>query len=142
MSDRGLATFRIEPRGPYARVEVNGRDVSDQLAGYRLEHVVGQVPTLVLFQLADAGTLEGEGIVHVAGELTDEQRAGAIVEFLSSLDPEMVDRVAFASMGLGDKGGTAAILETMCRIARGENPLDPRTLEDDETRMLSEAPSL
>lgn len=43
----------------------------------------------------------------------------AIVEFLSNLDPQEVDRMALANLSMNDQGGTAAILNVLKEMARG-----------------------
>lgn len=71
----GLAKFGIEvlPVG-YGRISVNGEDVTERVAGFRLLAAPGE-PTLLVLHLNGAGEVTGEGIVQSIAEGQDPTRA-------------------------------------------------------------------
>jgi hypothetical protein len=99
----------------FSSVEVNGRDVTDEVQGYRLESVQGQ-PSVVTLYASAAGAIEGEGIVQVqSGDVGD-----AVAQFLSNVDPQELERVAIDRSGMGDGNLTKLMLETLSDWARGK----------------------
>jgi hypothetical protein len=77
------------------RIVVAGQDVSQQVRGFTFNAQVGEPPMLTLYEMAEGG-IEAEGIVRVVEDGLDQRQA--VVEFLSNLDPEELNRVAMEKM--------------------------------------------
>ncbi|GAA2136721.1 hypothetical protein GCM10009760_16410 [Kitasatospora kazusensis] len=91
---------RIAATGPAARLELDGRDISSQVAAYTLNQRAGQLPELLL--LLNPATVEGwEGTARVAiGEAPDP--GPAAVRFLAAIDPGELERAALGRHDLMD----------------------------------------
>jgi len=113
-----MSTARIaistDPVG-FSAVEVNGRDVTDEIQGYRLESVQGQ-PSVVTLYASAAGAIEGEGIVQVQAADT----GAAVTEFLSQIDPETLERAAIDRSGMGDGDLTKLMLAVLIDWSQGK----------------------
>lgn len=104
--------------GRATKVVVNDQDVLKSVNALRLEVQEGALPTLTL--LVDAGDVElaGPGVVVV--EQKDEvDCTDLMVEFLDSIDPEMLEAESLSSLGWGSDNGTEAMLDTLKKWARG-----------------------
>lgn len=119
-----LARIRVylDATGPQS-VLVNGEDVVDRVAEVGLKASPGQPPELWLMHRGELD-LEGDGIVKVA--LVEQGAVSAsdsdvICEFLDSIDPAELETRALESLGLGDAGGTQAMLDQLKRWARGQS---------------------
>ena len=84
-------TVRITANGSSASVVVDGADMSKALAGYTLEHRVGQPPLLVLYPSPSHGA-DFDGLAHVA--VADTDPGPAVAEFLRSINPAALDQAA------------------------------------------------
>ncbi|WP_327073208.1 hypothetical protein OG196_14270 [Kitasatospora purpeofusca] len=93
---------RIAASGPTARLEINGRDVADQVREYQLRHLAGQLPELSVLLRPTAGA-DWDGLARVAvGEEPDPGPAAA--QFLAALDAGEVQRAVLARHDLLDGG--------------------------------------
>ena len=94
------AHFQIAASPVGGRIRVNGDDLTSKVARVHVD--LGQAePTVLTLQLlagVDPSSIEGRGIVHVA---TDVDRAQAIVEFLSQVDPGQLEQAALFLEGAG-----------------------------------------
>lgn len=112
---------RITTTGTLATVHVGDTDLSRHLRGYTLEHRADQLPLLVLYGNARGGAVfEGLARVVVGEEPADP--AQAIVDFLSSLDPQALEN---AALNRDDLGGerydlTRAMLRQITDWAQGK----------------------
>lgn len=105
MSD--FAHFEIEAHANgQSRVVVNDSDVSDDIRGYELRFQHGAPPILVLYHLAAAGVIEGQGIVQVVDDGIDQRQA--VVAFLDNLDGEQLQSEMFDSMSMSSEGPSSA----------------------------------
>jgi hypothetical protein len=115
-----LAHFSIQADPGGGRVEVNGEDVSRQVAGFRLEAGAHQVPQLTLF-LAAGGDVTGLGAVAV--ERQRDADGDLVASFLSAMDAQQLEKDVLLNLGAleGEAGGyTQALLQRLITIARGE----------------------
>lgn len=69
----------------------------------------------------DGVTITGEGVVTVTGA-PDSDPGPAIAAFIAALDPATIEQAALAKQGWGSGSLTAAILDVLAAIARGEQP--------------------
>lgn len=114
-----MTAFRLTPNpvGP-GRIEVEGEDVTERIAGCEVHAAVGQ-PTVLTLHLQRGGVIEGEGIVQVA-QLSDVDEGDVICRFLDAVDPEILEVEAFRRLGPGQMNTTAASLDVLKAMARGE----------------------
>ncbi|MEU8919510.1 hypothetical protein AB0D10_01065 [Kitasatospora sp. NPDC048545] len=122
-----LQRVRIQASGPAAVLEINGRNVSDQVSEYQLRHTAGQLPEMLLLLKPTAGA-DFDGAVRVlVGEDPDPGPAAA--QFLAALDGAEVERAALARHDLLDGGAhefTRALLTQLAEWALGKRqPGDP-----------------
>ncbi|MGW4690997.1 hypothetical protein ACWEO1_01255 [Kitasatospora cineracea] len=112
---------RIRASGPTARLELDGHDVSDQVASYRLVHTAGQAPELLLVLRPNANP-DWEGAARVVvGEAPDPGPAAA--QFLAALDPAETERAVLNRHDLLDGGPhefTRALLTQLAEWALGK----------------------
>ena len=110
------ARFAIsaDPIG-YSAIEVNGRETTDEVQGFRLESVLGQ-PTVLTLYASAAGAVEGEGIVQV--QSADDP--AAIVAFLDKVDPDTWEKAAIAKSDWGNGDLKVLMLDVLKSWARGE----------------------
>lgn len=109
-----LVRFELDLTPGGGRVVVDGVDVSDRVAGVRVDAGVDQIPH-VLLELAGEGTIEGVGVVETASTFDP----AGVVAFLEALDPESVEKAAGDGLGWGEGNYTVALLDYLKRLARG-----------------------
>ncbi|MFC8449487.1 hypothetical protein [Kitasatospora sp. NPDC057223] len=116
-----LQRVRIQASGPTAVLELNGRDVSDQVREYQLRHAAGQPPEVLLLLKPTAGA-DWDGAARVlVGEDPDPGPAAA--QFLAALDGGEVERAVLARHDLLDGGPhefTRALLTQLAEWALGK----------------------
>lgn len=91
----GLTPFDISLAPGEGKVLVDGKDVSDKVAGLTIEAAPGEIPKVFL-QLHGEGTVEGEGVVHV---VKDQDMREIVAEFIANVDPSALEADALARMG-------------------------------------------
>lgn len=113
MSVRFRVSLGLLGRG---KVEVDGRDVSEQVRGLSVTARTDE-PTRLYLEHVGEGEIEGEGIVHVVSDLDQRQ---VVAQFLASLDVEAVEKdVLNESGGYGDaRGPGATVLDVLRRYVR------------------------
>nr|BEK65697.1 hypothetical protein KPHV_29240 [Kitasatospora purpeofusca] len=115
-----LQNVRIQATGPTARLEIDGRDISDQVASYQLRHAAGGTPELQLV-LRPSADPAWEGAARVVvGEAPDPGPAAAA--FLAALDPQETERAVLARHDLLDGEShelTRALLTQLTEWALG-----------------------
>lgn len=97
-------------------VEVDGVDVTDQVAAVSVSARTGEPTKLWLEQRVEGG-IEGEGIVHVVGEASDQQ--GAVLAWLSNIDPKVVSSEVLERMGPGSGDAPTETLAYLRMLAGG-----------------------
>ena len=114
-----MTSFSLSPNpvGP-GRVEIDGEDVSDRVAGVQVDAAVGQ-PTVLTIHVQAGGVIEGDGVVQVANpsEIDD---AEIICGFLANVDPALLEQEAFRRLGPGQMNTTASALAVLADMARGQ----------------------
>ncbi|RGD59417.1 hypothetical protein DR950_17900 [Kitasatospora xanthocidica] len=119
-SSSELRRVRIQATGPTARLEIDDRDIADQVRSYELRHTAGQLPELQLL-LRPTAAPEWEGTARVVvGEAPDPGPAAAA--FLRALDPAETERAVLARHDLLDGGPhefTRALLAQLTEWALG-----------------------
>jgi hypothetical protein len=119
LGDDTQRSVRITTNGLRGTIEVDGADMSNDLAGYALDHRAGQPATLVLYA-APTCTVEFDGLatVVVADTRADGQ---AIAEWLDGIDPAALSRAALDRDDLdgGRNELTVAMLRQLSDWARG-----------------------
>ncbi len=105
----------VDPVG-YSSIEVNGREVTDEVHGFRAESVQGQ-PTVLTLYASAAGAITGEGIVQVESMPTD--LGEHIAEWLGNLDPESVEKAAIDRSDFASSL-TPALFAVLADLARGK----------------------
>ncbi len=109
--------IHVDPVG-FGEVRVNGRDVTDETTGFRVESVMGQ-PTILTLYHSGQGALSGDAIVQAVEHHEDE--AAVIKAFLSNLDPGVIEKAALERQGWGgDSTVTAEVFAILAKIADGE----------------------
>jgi hypothetical protein len=93
--------FRIHADPVGGKVELDGRDVTDRVAGLRLDMAAGEPTVLTLETRGQGGEIEGEGIVQV-------QSADGAGAFLAGIDPTTLEKAALERDQWG--GGSLAQL--------------------------------
>lgn len=93
-------------------VEVDGRDVTDQVGGLRFDAATGEVPRLTV-QTYAAGTIEGEAIVEVHQDRSDA------ADVIRSLDAATVERQAINRSGWGTDSLTSLVLDIVAEALDG-----------------------
>lgn len=116
-----LRRVRIQAAGPTAHLEVDGRNIADQVASYQLQHTAGQPPELLLLLRPTAEpTWEGAARVVVGAEPDPGPAAAA---FLAALDPAETERAVLDRHDLQDGGPhefTRALLLQLTEWALGK----------------------
>ncbi|TXS39686.1 hypothetical protein [Streptomyces sp. t39] len=83
---------RITADGPGADVRLDDQDISPHVAGYTIEHRVGERPVVILHALP-TGQAVFEGMAQVAvGRPANP--AAAVVDFLQGIDPKRLEQAA------------------------------------------------
>lgn len=101
--------FKIQTEAVgFSSVEIDGQDVTERVQGFQTQSVIGQ-PTVVILHSSGKGPIEGEGIVQVSAG--DE--AQAVVDFLSRIDPETLEREAISRSDWGEGNLTALALQIL-----------------------------
>lgn len=113
---------RIGTDGPATRLEIDGQVLDPaSVVAWRLDHLCGAVPQLVL-QLVDRGPgMEFEGTAEVVvGVPPDAGPAAA--EFLQAMDAGELERAALSRLDLDSSPHalTRAMLATLVEWARGD----------------------
>ena len=114
-----MTSFSLFPNpvGP-GRVEIDGEDVSDRVAGVQVDAAIGQA-TVVTLMVQAGGVVEGDGIVQVANPSAVDD-AAIICDFLANVDPALLEQEAFRRLGPGQMNTTAAALAVLADLARGQ----------------------
>lgn len=117
----GLANFNIDldASGRASKIEINGTDVaqSHRVASVAVQGRTNELPRVYL-ELSAEGHIEGEGIVEV--RLPAEDDRSSIVDFLSSIDPEALEKEALDRVGFGDSSATPIMLQILAEWANGD----------------------
>ncbi|MCX4749232.1 hypothetical protein OG455_27630 [Kitasatospora sp. NBC_01287] len=112
---------RIQASGPTARLELNGRNMADQVREYQLRHTAGQIPECLLL-LKPTADVDWDGAARVlVGEDPDPGPAAA--QFLAALDGGEVERAVLARHDLLDGAPhefTRALLTQLTEWALGK----------------------
>ncbi len=114
-----MTSFRLTPNpvGP-GRVEVDGQDVTDNVAGVQVDAAIGQ-PTTVTLHVQAGGEIVGDGVIQVvATQPADDPEV--ICRFLDQVDPVLLEQEAFRTLGPGQMNTTIAAIDVLKRIARGQ----------------------
>lgn len=108
----GLVPFSCEiGANGAAAVTVAGRDISDEVAGARLDWAVGQPPVLTLVEMVE-GKITGEGIVRIGVDPGDQREA--VSAFLHNLNGRDLEEQALGRMGnMSNIGFGEAVLEVL-----------------------------
>lgn len=114
-----MASFKLFPNpvGP-GRVEIDGEDVTDRVAGVQVDAAIGQ-PTVVTLHVQAGGVIEGDGVVQVMNP-TAVDDAQVICDFLDHVDPAILEDTAFRMLGPGQTNMTTAIIAALADLARGK----------------------
>ncbi|WP_406210322.1 hypothetical protein OH807_40450 [Kitasatospora sp. NBC_01560] len=95
-----LPRARIQASGPAAVLEINGRNISDQVREYQPRHAAGQPPEVLLL-LKPSDDTDFDGVARVlVGE--DPAPGPAAARFLAALDDAEVERAVLARHDLLD----------------------------------------
>lgn len=98
-----------------AEVVVNGQDLTSFCQQVLVDLAAHETPKIGLRLVGDV-QLEGDGIVEV---LVDAPGGQNIVEFLSAVDPEILERESLKFIEMDGGGGTEAMLNVLKRWASG-----------------------
>lgn len=101
------------------QVVVNGDDVSRLVGAYSVTHQAGKPPTLTLQLRPGVGDIEGVGIVQVVK--ADDER-NAILAFLDAVNPEELEQLTLAGLGMGEGSATPRMIEVLKGWASGDMP--------------------
>lgn len=117
----GLTPFRIDLTDlAHPLVDVAGVDLTKlaSISRVSVDMRVADVPK-VYVEVLSSGVVEGEGLIHItqpAAEPPDQREA--VVEFLSNVDPEQLEREMLDEFGgLSDATTGTAVLEVLKRWA-------------------------
>lgn len=113
----GLASFSISLATNKKKVVINNEEVTNRIRRVVVEDEAGGVPRVFLEMLGE-GVIEGEGIVTIQNEVDFRD---SIYQFLQSLDPGMVEKVALDRLGGfgADETTGQAFLNAISEIVRG-----------------------
>lgn len=101
--------------GRNAVVEVDGTRVAD-VASVAVKTSTDE-PTRLYLELTGAGTIEGDGIVHVVKPAI----RAAVADWLAAIDPEELEKAALDRMsGFGGGSTGASMLEVLRGWAGGD----------------------
>jgi hypothetical protein len=111
--------FIVKTEGTSAKVEIDGQDVSDRISAYQIHHADGNMPVLVLHQLAGVSAIHGRGIVQVVPDRSD---ASSVVGFLKDTDHEELDKAVLENLEWGNDTTMKVALEILIKWAEGKTP--------------------